>query len=65
MEVELLDGVGDVMTGEYQILEGPDETSELSWISNIRPRKQRRLWPMCSWVSRPTYSPPCQSAQGR
>jgi hypothetical protein len=38
MEVDLLDGVGDVMTGEYQVLEGPDEASELSWISNRRPR---------------------------
>jgi hypothetical protein len=38
MEVDLLDGVGDVGADERQVLEGPDEALELTWISNRRPR---------------------------
>jgi hypothetical protein len=37
MEVDLLDGVGDVGADERQVLEGPDEALELTWISNRRP----------------------------
>jgi hypothetical protein len=37
MEPDLLDGVGDVKAGERQVLEGPSEAPELSWISNRRP----------------------------
>jgi hypothetical protein len=38
MEADLLDGVGDVRAGERQVLEGPDEAPEVSWISNSRSR---------------------------
>jgi hypothetical protein len=37
MEVDLLDSVGDVGTGERPVLEGPGEAPELSWINNRRP----------------------------
>jgi hypothetical protein len=37
MEADLLDGVSDVGAGECQVLKGPDETPELSRISNRRP----------------------------
>jgi hypothetical protein len=37
VEVDLLDGVGDVGTGEHQVLEGSDETPKVSRISNRRP----------------------------
>jgi hypothetical protein len=38
MKANLLDEVGDVWAGECQVLEGLDETHELSWISNRRTR---------------------------
>jgi hypothetical protein len=38
MKANLLDNVGDVRAGERQILKGPGETSELSWINNRRPK---------------------------
>jgi hypothetical protein len=38
MKTNLLDGVGDVRASECQVLEGPDETPEVSQISNRRPR---------------------------
>lgn len=34
MKADLLDGVGDVETGERQVLKGPDEAPLLSWIGN-------------------------------
>jgi hypothetical protein len=37
VEADLLDGIGDVGAGEHQVLEGPSEAPELSWISNRRP----------------------------
>jgi hypothetical protein len=43
MEADLLDNVGDVGTSERQVLEGPSETPELSWISNRRPKSGRDL----------------------
>jgi hypothetical protein len=36
VEVDLLDDVGDVEVGECQVLEGPDEAPEMSWINNRR-----------------------------
>jgi hypothetical protein len=38
MEEDLLDGVGDVRTGERQVLEGLGEAPEVSWTNNRRPR---------------------------
>jgi hypothetical protein len=38
VEADLLDGVGDVGASERQVLEGPDEAPEVSWMSNRRPR---------------------------
>jgi hypothetical protein len=35
-EADLLDDVGDVTTGERQVLEGPSEAPEVSQISNRR-----------------------------
>jgi hypothetical protein len=43
MKANLLDGVGDAGAGECQVLEGPDETPELSQISNRRPKSGRDL----------------------
>jgi hypothetical protein len=43
MEADLLDGVGEVGVGECQVLEGPDEASEVSRISNRRPGLDRDL----------------------
>jgi hypothetical protein len=37
VEADLLDSVGDVGTGERQVLEGPSKAPEVSWISNRRP----------------------------
>jgi hypothetical protein len=37
VEADLLDDVGDVGAGECQVLEGPGEAPEVSWISNRRP----------------------------
>jgi hypothetical protein len=37
VEADLLDGVGDVRAGECQVLEGPGEAPEVSWVSNRRP----------------------------
>jgi hypothetical protein len=37
MKADLLDGVGNVRVGECQVLEGPGEAPELSWVSNRRP----------------------------
>jgi hypothetical protein len=37
VEVDLLNGVGDVGTGEHHVLEGPSETPKVSRISNGRP----------------------------
>jgi hypothetical protein len=37
MEIDLLDGVGEVGVGEHQVLEGPSEAPEVSRISNRRP----------------------------
>jgi hypothetical protein len=34
VEADLLDGVVDVGAGEHQILEGPNETPEVSRITN-------------------------------
>jgi hypothetical protein len=38
MKINLLDGVGIIRAGEHQVLEGPGEAPELSWISNRRLR---------------------------
>jgi hypothetical protein len=43
MEVDLLDDIGDVGASEHQVLEGPGEAPELTWISNRRPRSGRDL----------------------
>jgi hypothetical protein len=43
VETNLLDGVGDIGVGERQILEGPSEAPEVSWISNRRPRLSKDL----------------------
>jgi hypothetical protein len=43
VEADLLDDVADVEMGERQILEGPSEASEVSWISNMRPELSRDL----------------------
>jgi hypothetical protein len=43
MEADMLDGAGDDGAGECQLLEGPDEAPELSWISNRRLRSGRDL----------------------
>jgi hypothetical protein len=43
MKSNLLNGVGDVRAGKCQVLESPDEASELSRISNRRPRSGRDL----------------------
>jgi hypothetical protein len=43
MGVDLLDDVGDVGSGERQVLEGPSEAPELSQISNTRPESSRDL----------------------
>jgi hypothetical protein len=43
MEADLLDGVSDVGAGERQVLKGPGEAPELSWISNRRPESGRDL----------------------
>jgi hypothetical protein len=37
MKAYLLDGVGNVRACECQVLEGPGEALELSWVSNRRP----------------------------
>jgi hypothetical protein len=37
MKENLSYGIGDVGVGECQVLEGPGEGSELSWIYNRRP----------------------------
>jgi hypothetical protein len=37
VEEDLLDSVGDVFVGELQVLEGPGEAPDVSWISNRRP----------------------------
>jgi hypothetical protein len=34
VEADLLDDVCDIGVGERQVLEGPDEATEVSWISN-------------------------------
>jgi hypothetical protein len=36
LKTNLLDSVGDVGSGEHQVLEVPGEPPELSWISNMR-----------------------------
>jgi hypothetical protein len=43
VEANLLDDIGDVGAGERQVLEGPSEAPEVSWISNRRPRLDRDL----------------------
>jgi hypothetical protein len=43
MKANLLDDICDVGAGECQVLEGPDEAPELSWISNRRPKSGRDL----------------------
>jgi hypothetical protein len=37
MKTDLLDDVSDVGVGERQVLNGPGEAPELSWISNRKP----------------------------
>jgi hypothetical protein len=41
VEADLLDDVGDVKVGEYQVLEGTSEAPELSRINNRRLRLDR------------------------
>jgi hypothetical protein len=36
VEADLLDDVGDARASERQVLEGPGEVPEVSWISNRR-----------------------------
>jgi hypothetical protein len=43
MKANLLNNVGDVRAGERQILKGPGEASELSWINNRRPKSNGDL----------------------
>jgi hypothetical protein len=43
MEVNLLDGVGDIGADEHQVLEGPGEVTEMSRISNRRPESSGDL----------------------
>jgi hypothetical protein len=43
MKENLLDGVGNVGTGERQVLEGSGEAPDLSRIRNKRPRTVRDL----------------------
>jgi hypothetical protein len=43
MEADLLDGIGDVGSGERQVLEGPNEAPKVSRISNRRPKSGRDL----------------------
>jgi hypothetical protein len=43
MKANLLDDIGDVGVGERQVLEGLDESPELSRISNRRPKSDKDL----------------------
>jgi hypothetical protein len=40
VEVDLLDGVGDVRVGERQVLEVPGEAPEVNQITYRRPRQR-------------------------
>jgi hypothetical protein len=54
MEADLLDGVGDIGTGERQVLKGPGEAPKLSRISNRRTSLQSTM-PARSRMSRANW----------